>query len=82
MSILLVDGNVDLIDFIQRKLEEIVFVFPCHLALCKALALRRGGRWVRDLGDQIRSRGLSNSVHENTDEWELQNNGKAKCEAK
>jgi hypothetical protein len=81
LSILLVN-NVELVDAVQRQLEEIVFVFPHHLALGEAFAFRGGRRWVRDFGDQIRGGRLGNSVHENTNKRKLQHDSEAKGKPK
>lgn len=55
-----------------------MLIFPGHLTLRKAFTLCRSWWWVSDFGDKIGRRCLGNSIHEHTDEWNLEYDRKCK----
>lgn len=73
--------NIQLVNVLQRQLQEIVLVFPGDLGFSKLAPLSRRWRRVCDLGDQVGRRSLCDTVHEYTNEGHLQNNGKCKGKA-
>lgn len=77
-AIIVVHHDVELVDIVKRQAQEVMLVLPGHLALREALALRRRGRRISDLGKQIRRGCLSDTIHEHANERRPQHN----CESK
>lgn len=80
LGFILISHNVELVETVKRELQKVMFVLPCHLTLCKALAFSRAWGRVSDLSDEVRCGCFGNPVHEHSDEGCLQHNGKSKGE--
>jgi hypothetical protein len=59
-----------------------MFVLPSDLTLCKVLGLRWCWGRIGNLGDEVCSRRLSNSINQDTDQGYLEKDEKAKGKAK
>lgn len=74
--------NIQLVNVLQRQFQEVMFVFPGDLGFGELFPLDRGRRGVCDLGDQVSSGSLRDTVHEHANERNFQNDGKCKGKSK
>ena len=73
--------SIDSIKKGERQRHELMLIGPSHLCLGEPLGLR-GRRWrIRDLGDEVGSRGFCNAVDEYANKWDLEKDEEAYSEA-
>lgn len=75
-------SDVQRIELVQGKLQELMLVAPVSLCLGKIGPLFRLRWWISDLGNQEGSRSFGNAVDEHTEQGNLEEDEEPNAESK